>query len=122
MCVFRKCDHCDKILLTERGLKSHITRTESCRIKENKANRKKNTEAFKKRNEKISNTKFEDLGSLDNMAESSKRPKGKNLKLEEKKALLRLYDSNKNDLKDLKKNPQSAVSFSPKICNKYEKV
>ena len=114
---FRKCPHCPRILLTERGLKSHITRTESCRIKEEKAKRKENTEAYKKRNEKISNTKFKDLGSLDNMAESSKRPKGKNLKLEEKKAMLRIYDSNKNDLKHLK-NPQSAVSFSPKISNK----
>ena len=65
---------------------------------------------LKERNEKINSQDFQTIKpSLQNMAKSTRRPKGKPLSLEEKEGILRIYDNKKKDLEDLK-DPESKVS------------
>ena len=108
----RKCGHCLRDYPNERGLKSHWKRHSgrACGRWHKKDKAKKNKALLKERNEKINSQDFQTIKpSLQNMAKSTRRPKGKPLSLEEKEGILRIYDNKKKDLEDLK-DPESKVS------------
>jgi hypothetical protein len=78
---------------------------------------KKSRAILKERNETINNLDFKTIKpSLQNMAKRATRPQGKPLTLDEKEAILRIYDTNKKDFEEMKQ-PESKVSLRLLVYN-----
>ena len=115
----RICGKCKKAFGTERGLKSHITwsekRGKSCGTKTKREKKKLAKARNAERNETLNNQKFKSVApTLDEtMAVRATRPQGKPIKKDEKLAILRVFDSARADLDDLK-DKESKVSILTK--------
>ena len=89
----------------------------ACGRRAKKEEDKKARALLKERNETLDNLDFKDMkSSLQNMANRATRPQGKPLTLEEKEAILRIYDTNKKDFEEMKE-PESKVSLRLLLYN-----
>jgi hypothetical protein len=89
----------------------------ACGRRAKKEEDKKARAILKERNETLNNLNFKDMkSSLQNMANRATRPQGKPLTLEEKEAILRIYDTNKKDFEEMKE-PESKVSLRLLVYN-----
>ena len=115
----RICGNCKKAFGTEQGLKSHITwsekRGKSCGIFTKREKKKQAKKSYKERNETLKNQNFKSVAPTleETMAERATRPQGKPIKKDEKLAILRVFDSARADLDDLK-DKESKVSILTK--------
>ena len=89
----------------------------ACGRRAKKEEDKKARALLKERNETLDNLDFKDMkSSLQNMANRATRPQGKPLTLEEKEAILRIYDTNRKDFEEMKE-PESKVSLRLLVYN-----
>ena len=115
----RICGNCKKAFGTERGLKSHITwsekRGKSCGTSNKREKKKLAKKSNKERNETLNNQSFKSVAPTleETMAERATRPQGKPIKKDEKLAILRVFDSARADLDDMK-DKESKVSILTK--------
>ena len=117
---YRICGKCKKAYATEAGLKGHHTRSEtagqSCGTYNKREKKKLAKKSYKERNKTLNNQNFKSVAPTleKTMAERTTRPQGKPIKKDEKLAILRVFDSARADLDDLK-DKESKVSILTKL-------
>ena len=116
---YRICGKCKKAYATEAGLKGHLKRAtsapQSCGTYNKREKKKLAKKRNAERNKTLNNVSFKSVApTLDEtMAERATRPQGKPIKKDEKLAILRVFDSARADLDDLK-DKESKVSILTK--------
>ena len=92
--IFRKCNNCEKLFASERGLKDHIKRQDGkpCGLLAASVKRRQNHTFYAKIKRIVKSKKLNKLGPLKNMADKKNRSKGQILLTPEKETILRNFD------------------------------
>lgn len=118
---YRKCEHCDVILKTQSGLKRHETlkKDRPCGTWARRTRKNANMLIQNERFDKIRKTKMKDLPKKfvgGNFVEPTtipklkNRPRGEPVTKEEKRMMAHIYDTNMEDLNDMRNS-------EPKVKN-----
>ena len=92
--IFRKCNNCEKLFASERGLKDHIKRQDGkpCGLLAARVKRRQNQTFYATVKRIVKSKKLNKLGPLKNMADKKNRSKGQILLTPEKETILRNFD------------------------------
>ena len=123
-----KCEKCQCVFGTERGLESHHTRNKgkACGLYASLLRRQEKRKDLNRLRTNISQTKFSSLGQLQTLAAKRKRSKGSPLTGKEKEQILRIFDCNAdNGLEDSKVKYFHTIYFATQFhiskCDNYSK-